>query len=96
MVTQSDVARVCGLDVSSVNKILNEVRGPVFKKSTIKAVWQTARRLGYVPSATGKTAVRRLVVELLDKHRDDCDACRRAAAAIGYVPKDKRKETERV
>lgn len=47
MVTQIEVARKVGMDVSSVNKILNRVPGPVFSKDTIKLVETTARKMGY-------------------------------------------------
>jgi len=46
-VTQLDIARRVGLDVSSVNKILNRRPGPVFRKDTIKQVFKIARELGY-------------------------------------------------
>jgi hypothetical protein len=46
-VTQLDIARRVGLDVSSVNKILNRRPGPVFRKDTIKQVFKVARELGY-------------------------------------------------
>ena len=55
--TQKDIARVVGLDVSSVNKILNKKAGPVFKATTIKRVFQTARKMGYDfnnPSRAGR------------------------------------------
>ena len=45
--TQVEIARQVGLDVSSVNKILNRRPGPVFKKDTIKQVFKVARELGY-------------------------------------------------
>jgi len=47
MVTQVEIARRCGLDVSSVNKILNKRPGPVFRKETIRKVFKIARDLGY-------------------------------------------------
>lgn len=47
MATQVEIARRLGLDVSSVNKILNRCRGPVFRKETIRKVFETARELGY-------------------------------------------------
>jgi transcriptional regulator with XRE-family HTH domain len=47
MVTQGEIARRLGLDVSSVNKILNKRPGPVFRKETIKRVFKTAKELGY-------------------------------------------------
>ena len=47
MVTQVEIARRVGLDVSSVNKILNRRQGPVFRKETVKKVFKIARQLGY-------------------------------------------------
>jgi transcriptional regulator with XRE-family HTH domain len=47
MVTQVEIARRLGLDVSSVNKILNKREGPVFKKDTIRKVFRIAREMGY-------------------------------------------------
>ena len=47
MVTQVEIARRIGLDVSSVNKILNKRQGPVFRKETVKKVFKLARQLGY-------------------------------------------------
>ena len=47
MVTQIEIARRVGLDVSSVNKILNKRQGPVFRKETIRKVFKTAKDLGY-------------------------------------------------
>lgn len=44
---QIDIAEVLGLDVSSVNKILNRTRGPVFAQETIRRVFECAKRLGY-------------------------------------------------
>ena len=47
MVTQVEIARRVGLDVSSVNKILNKRQGPVFRKETIRKVFRIAKDLGY-------------------------------------------------
>lgn len=47
MITQVEIARRVGLDVSSVNKILNRRAGPVFRKDTIRKVFKAARDLGY-------------------------------------------------
>ena len=47
MATQVEIAKKLGLDVSSVNKILNQCKGPVFKKETIDRVFATARDMGY-------------------------------------------------
>lgn len=46
-VTQCEIAERVGLDVSSVNKILNRVDGPVFKLKTKELVFRVARELGY-------------------------------------------------
>ncbi len=47
MVTQIELARRLGLDVSSVNKILNRRQGPVFRPETVKRVFKVARELGF-------------------------------------------------
>lgn len=45
--TQLDIARRVGIDVSSVNKILNKSPGPIFNKETIKEVFKVAKELRY-------------------------------------------------
>jgi DNA-binding LacI/PurR family transcriptional regulator len=56
--TQSDIARLIGVDVSTVNKILNRKHdrksGPKFRKSTIHSVYKAARTLGYDVSRAQK------------------------------------------
>ena len=47
MVTQSDIARKCGIDISSVNKILHQLPGASFNKKTIQNVFRVAKELGY-------------------------------------------------
>lgn len=47
MVTQVEIARRCGLDVSSVNKILNQKKGSIFKRDTVRKVLKVARELGF-------------------------------------------------
>jgi len=47
MATQVEIARKLGLDVSSVNKILNRCKGPVFRRETVERVFRAARDLGY-------------------------------------------------
>jgi transcriptional regulator with XRE-family HTH domain len=47
MITQVEIAHRVGLDVSSVNKILNKRQGPVFRKETIRRVFKIAKDLGY-------------------------------------------------
>jgi transcriptional regulator with XRE-family HTH domain len=46
-VTQSDIARQVGLDVSSVNKILNNRTDASFNPRTIQDVLRAAQELGY-------------------------------------------------
>src|SRR5688572_3032378 len=45
--TQVEIARRVGLDVSSVNKILNRRQGPTFKAATVEKVFKVAKQLGY-------------------------------------------------
>ena len=45
--TQVEIAREVGLDVSSVNKILNRRSGAVFKQATVDKVFRVAKRMGY-------------------------------------------------
>jgi len=47
MVTQVKIARRVGIDISSVNKILNRRSGPVFRKETVQKVFRIAREMGY-------------------------------------------------
>ena len=47
MATQLDIAVKCGIDVSSVNKILRKAPGPKFNSNTVRKVFQTAREMGY-------------------------------------------------
>ena len=46
-VTQAEIARRLGLDLTSVNKILHCVPGLKWRKETVKAVFDTAREIGY-------------------------------------------------
>ncbi|HVE38537.1 MAG TPA: hypothetical protein VNM14_01530 [Planctomycetota bacterium] len=47
MATQTDIAKRCGIDVSSVNKILRKTAGPKFSEKTVRQVFRAARELGY-------------------------------------------------
>ena len=58
MVTQSEIARQLGLDVSSVNKILNRRNGPVFRNETVKRVFDVD---GFACPHCGKAMVLRAV-----------------------------------
>ncbi len=56
--TQVDIARELNIDVSTVNKILNHARGPVFTKETIRRVLRKAKELDYKPSSSSKGQMR--------------------------------------
>lgn len=71
MVTQWEVARACGLDVSSVNKILNRRVGPKFRKETVRLVFKVAKQLGYRFSATSRGALLRMFKELFHEALPD-------------------------
>jgi hypothetical protein len=60
-VRQADIARRVGLDVSSVNKILNRHPGSVFTEKKIREVLRVARELGYDLSRLKHTHHRRHV-----------------------------------
>lgn len=59
MVTQLEIAKRVGLDVSSVNKILNEVPGPVFAKETKKHVFAVAKEMRYPLNRETRYSLRR-------------------------------------
>jgi DNA-binding LacI/PurR family transcriptional regulator len=67
MTTQVEIAAAVGLDVSTVNKILNQVSGPVFRKDTIKLVFDKAKELGYKPRVAGKGTMRRTLETLFPR-----------------------------
>lgn len=75
-ITQTAVARRCRLDVSSVNKILNEIPGPVFKPETIHKVFRVAAEPGYIQPKNGKATLlsRIKTLEAENRHlRDQVD-----------------------
>jgi len=51
MVTQLDVARGAGVDVSTVNRILHRKSGPRFREQTVSKVLRTAQKLRYPMAA---------------------------------------------
>lgn len=63
-VTQAEVAKKVGLDVSTVNKILNRVPGPSFAEATVKRVFKAAREMGWRLKWTGKYQLKDLVQQL--------------------------------
>lgn len=67
MSTQQEVADRVGLHVSSINKILNRVEGPVFRRETIRLVFSTARKLKYNFSRASKGELRRTLCDLFPK-----------------------------
>ncbi len=71
MVTQVEVARRVGLDVSSVNKILNRCVGPVFRKETIRLVFKTAKEMGYNLHRPNKHFFINVVAEIFTQDMKD-------------------------
>jgi len=69
MVRQQDIANVVGLDVSSVNKILNMKAGPVFHKDTIRKVFKVAKDMGWEPRASSKFATARKLEHALARNK---------------------------
>lgn len=82
MVTQVEIARIVGLDVSSVNKIMNRVYGPSFRKETIALVFKTAKKLGYPASRPNKWFFVDVVAEIFTQDISDTFL----AAATGLTP----------
>lgn len=64
MCTQLEIAQETGLDVSSVNKILNKVEGPVFRPETIRLVFRVAKKRHYDFNKASKARLMTLVKEL--------------------------------
>jgi DNA-binding LacI/PurR family transcriptional regulator len=67
MSTQSEIAERVGVDISTVNKILNRVEGPVFRQETIKQVFSMAKKLKYDFSRASKGELRRTLCDLFPK-----------------------------
>lgn len=97
--TQTEIARACGLDVSSVNKILNETPGPSFMPETKRKVFQVARKLGYerrYPTRHWYAARVRLLEQAIAGlvkhalHDGSCATCE-LAARIVLKPQEEKK-----
>lgn len=71
MATQLQIAKICGLDVSSVNKILTRAPGPVFRKETIKKVFSVAKRMGYNFDRATKATMRAALERLFPRDRSN-------------------------
>lgn len=65
-ITQTAIAKAVGLEVSSVNKILNETKGPVFRKSTIEKVKRAAKRFGWQPKPKSGAAYIAILRDIKD------------------------------
>lgn len=66
-----DIAAAVGLDVSSVNKILNRRRGPKFKEATVKAVFAAARKMRYDFAKPSKGALVEFMRAVLPEELSD-------------------------
>ena len=66
MVTQVEIAKHVGIDVSSVNKIINKAPGK-FKKETIEKVMKAAKRFKYNFRRSSKANLRRILMQLFPK-----------------------------
>lgn len=69
--TQLEIARRVGLDVSSVNKILGQKRGPKFHEDTITKVFETAKAVGYDFSKPSKSRLVAFMREILPDGMSD-------------------------
>ena len=69
--TQVDIARAIGIDVSSVNKILNRRKGPKFKAETVSRVFLVAKQMGYDFKKPSKGALLALMREVLPSDLTD-------------------------
>jgi len=65
--TQKDIARLVGLDISSVNKILNKKPGAVFHKKTVQAVFAAAKTMGYQFDLPRSGRARMALQEIIDR-----------------------------
>lgn len=72
-VTQKELANKLKLDVSTVNKILNEVKGPSFKLGTVQKVFRLAEKLKYNFKRPTKNRAVKILDALLAEHR--CAGC---------------------
>src|SRR5438132_11550034 len=70
MVTQVELARTLGLDVSTVNKILNRRPGFRFRKETVRQVFHMAKRMGFDFSRIKYPHRRRFPREASQVHSD--------------------------
>lgn len=69
-VTQLDIARKVGVDVSSVNKILNRVEGAAFSRMTKNKVERAACELGYKRTRVSRKALLTVLRDLFPKGED--------------------------
>lgn len=65
-VTQRVIAQYAGIDVSSVNKIINKIPGPSFKRETIDKVFEIANKLGYDFKSNRAARCRTVLRELIE------------------------------
>lgn len=94
--TQVEIARRCNLDVSSVNKILNRVDGPVFRKETVQKVFRIAREVGYDFNRATKGALAAALRDLRDASKRVLEAAEAGEVAETFVVDELKAPVERV
>jgi transcriptional regulator with XRE-family HTH domain len=88
-VTQGDIADIVGIDVSSVNKILNRTGG-VFRKDTIAKVFRVAERLGYDQTRPTKVALLAVLREIAPESEPAASLARRLNVSVSKAEEIKR------
>ncbi len=58
MITIKDVAKKVDVSVSTVSQVLNKKENPFISQATKKAIFQTAKKLNYIPSRIARDLVR--------------------------------------
>lgn len=85
MVTQVMIAERVGLDVSSVNKILNRKSGPKFKDETIRKVRRAAKELGYKFNPRGKKAMADFIEKMFPTDEEPSELAKWRGVPIEWV-----------
>lgn len=90
MVTQMEIAQRLGLDVSTVNKVLNKAPRASFKKETVKAIFKMVKDLGYKPHSASKGQMRTILEGLFPSTQPDISLAVMRGLAPAEVARIKR------